>query len=535
MKLNDQSLSCNRKWKFLKVELPKFDREKIKRQTKNTPGWVHFGPGNIFRSFTAPLQQTLLNLGKCNYGIIAVAPNNREIIDKIYHPHDNLSLLVTINPDQTQYRKIIGSIVESLSFDRLDKNDWKRLEEIIVASSLQIISFTITEKGYKLYDSNGKYKEIIKQDIIAGPEKTKSFMGKIVSLLYERYINGKLPVTLLSLDNCSHNGIVLKTSVIDIAKKWESAGVIKEGFVQYICGNISFPCTMIDKITPRPSEKVQKLLENEGLEDMKFICSKYGGVYAPFVNAEKFEYLVIEDIFANSRPPLEDAGVIFTDKRTVDKVERMKVCTCLNPLHTTLAIFGCLLGYTLISDEMKDIKLKKLVEKIGIEEGMKVVTDPGIISPKAFIEECLEERFPNPSIPDTPQRIACDTSQKIGIRFGETIKEYINSPDLNVQNLVYIPLVLAGWCRYLLGIDDNGKSFKISQDPMLDKLQKYLSGVVLGKSFDVHEKLSSILSDHNIFGVNLYDVGIGYKVEQFFLEFTTNTGAVKNVLNKYLK
>ena len=109
----------------------------------------------------------------------------------------------------------------------------------------------------------------------------------------------------------------------------------------------------------------------------------------------------------------------------------MKVCTCLNPLHTSLAIFGCLLGFDLIADEMKDAALKKLVEKIGYEEGMPVVVNPGILIPKDFIKEVIEVRLPNPYIPDTPQRIASDTSQKVGIRFGETIKAYNEREDLN--------------------------------------------------------------------------------------------------------
>jgi fructuronate reductase len=181
---------------------------------------------------------------------------------------------------------------------------------------------------------------------------------------------------------------------------------------------------------------------------------------APFVNAEMPQYLVVEDVFPNGRPALEEAGVYFTDRKTVNATERMKVSTCLNPLHTALAVFGCLLGYTRISDEMKDKDLKKLVELIGYGEGMPVVSDPKIIDPLAFIKEVIEVRFPNPFIPDTPQRIATDTSQKIPIRLGETIKAYIARDDLDVKGLVGIPLVIAAWFRYLLGIDDEGKPFE---------------------------------------------------------------------------
>ena len=126
----------------------------------------------------------------------------------------------------------------------------------------------------------------------------------------------------------------------------------------------------------------------------------------PFVNAEGPQYLVIEDKFPNGRPALEKAGVYMTDRDTVNKVERMKVTTCLNPLHTALAVYGCVLGYTLIADEMKDSQLNKLVHEIGPVEGMPVVTDPGILSPADFVDEVINVRIPNPFMPDTPQRIA---------------------------------------------------------------------------------------------------------------------------------
>ena len=131
-------------------------------------------------------------------------------------------------------------------------------------------------------------------------------------------------------------------------------------------------------------------------------------------------------------------------RETVNKVEKMKVCTCLNPLHTALAVFGCLLDYKLISKEMKDKDLVSLVREIGYVEGLPVVVDPGIINPKTFIDQVLNVRIPNPFMPDTPQRIATDTSQKLAIRFGETIKAYV-AKGLDLKNLRDIPLVFAGW------------------------------------------------------------------------------------------
>ena len=160
----------------------------------------------------------------------------------------------------------------------------------------------------------------------------------------------------------------------------------------------------------------------------------------------------------------------------------MKVCTCLNPLHTCLAIFGCLLGYTLIADEMKNKDLLKLVETLGYKEGLPVVVDPGIIKPINFIDEVVKIRVPNPFMPDTPQRIACDTSQKLSIRFGETIKGYQKRSDLSLDELKVIPLVFAGWLRYLMGVNDDGQKFELSPDPLFQDVSQYVANVKIGRA-----------------------------------------------------
>jgi fructuronate reductase len=241
---------------------------------------------------------------------------------------------------------------------------------------------------------------------------------------------------------------------------------------------------------------------------------------------------VIEDVFPNGRPALEKAGVLFTNRETVDKVEKMKVCTCLNPLHTALAVFGCLLGYKRISDEMKDQDLVKLIEGIGYREGLPVVINPGIIDPKKFIGEVINVRLPNPFMPDTPQRIAADTSQKIPVRFGETLKAY-KASGKNLKDLKLIPLVFAGWLRYLLGIDDQGKPFEVSPDPLYENLAAALSGIALGHDkAALHGKLEPILSNPALFGLNLYEAGLGKQVEDHFAEMISAPGAVRKVLSR---
>jgi fructuronate reductase len=219
----------------------------------------------------------------------------------------------------------------------------------------------------------------------------------------------------------------------------------------------------------------------------------------------------------------------------VDQVEKMKVCACLNPLHTALAIFGCLLGYTRISAEMKDPDLVKLVEGIGYREGLPVVADPGILSPKQFIDEALQVRFPNPFMPDTPQRIASDTSQKLPIRFGETIKAYLADPKRDIRELKLIPLVLAAWLRYLMGLDDRGEPFTVSSDPFYHDLYPAVAGIRLGQKGPFHRELEPVLSNPVIFAVNLYQAGLGERVEACFEELVAGPGAVRAVLRRYVE
>ena len=517
-------------------KLPTFDYDKVKENTKNRPVWIHFGAGNIFRAFQANVMQNLLNQGIMDVGLIAAEGYDYEIIEKSNRPHDNLSLLATLKSDNTVEKTIVGSIMESLILDSANEAEFTRLQEIFANPSLQMASFTITEKGYSLVDGKGTLLPAIAEDYKKGPKKPDSYLGKVVSLLYTRYTSGKLPIAMVSMDNCSHNGDKLYAAVNAFAKAWCEAGLTEQGFLDYVNDSnlVSFPWSMIDKITPRPDAQVEELLAKDGIEELDAVITSKNTYIAPFVNAEECEYLVIEDKFPNGKPPIDKGGIIFTDRETVDKVEKMKVCTCLNPLHTTLAIYGCLLGYTLISEEMKNPLLKKFVEIIGYKEGLPVVINPGILDPKKFIDEVVNVRIPNPFLPDTPQRIATDTSQKLAIRFGETIKAYVKSPDLDVKHLKFIPLVFAGWLRYLMAVDDCGNSFTLSSDPLLESVTPFVADYKLSSEKKDLSKLDALLSNDKIFGVDLTAIGMAELVKNYFEELSAGTGAVKATLEKYI-
>ena len=534
MKLTDiKNGNLSAEWAEKGYELPKFDVEAVKAKTHAEPTWVHFGAGNIFRGFIAALQQRLLNEGLADRGIIAADTFDYDIIDKIYTPYDNLTMNVTLNPDGTTSREIIGSVAEGLRANSADAEMMARFKQIFTDPGLQMISFTITEKGYALYRPDGSLMPVVQADIDEGPAHARHAMSMVAALLLERFQNGAAPLAVVSMDNCSHNGEKLQASVMTVAKAWLEKGYVGQDFIDYLSdeSKITFPWSMIDKITPRPHKMVEESLEKDGIEGMTPIVTSKNTFIAAFVNAERPQYLVVEDKFPNGRPALEKAGVYLTDRETVNKTERMKVTTCLNPLHTAMSVYGCMLGYDLICAEMKDEDIVALIKRLGYVEGLPVVVDPKILDPKAFIDEVIEQRLPNPFMPDMPQRIATDTSQKVGIRFGETIKSYIaEGRDLN--SLVSIPLAIAGWLRYLLAIDDNGNAFEVSADPLKDDLQAKLAGIEFGKPETVTDQLDGILSNASIFGTDLTKTVLADKIKAYFKAEIAGPGAVRKTLHE---
>jgi len=527
MKLSNEGLKDRAAWTSKGYSVPEYNREEMIVATKEAPVWIHFGAGNLFKAYQANLMNTLLNNGKINKGIIAVEGFDKGIIDAS-RAHDDYALLATLKSDGSIDKTVIGSIAEVVFLDPTDES----IVNIFTNPSLQMASFTITEKGYALTNAAGEYLPAVAADFTRAPEKAESYLGKVTALLYDRFKKNGAPIAMVSMDNCSHNGQKLKDAMMTYVDNWVKNGIVEPAFREYVTNEekVTFPWTMIDKITPRPDKTVEELLAADGLEDLDPIKTPRGSFVAPFVNAEETEYLVIEDKFPNGRPNLEDAGVIFTDRETVNKVEKMKVTTCLNPLHTSLAVFGCLLDYKLISKEMENPDLVDMIKIIGYDEGLPVVVNPGILDPKDFIDTVINVRFGNPFMPDSPQRIATDTSQKLSVRFGETIKSYV-AEGLDLGKLSLIPMVQAGWIRYIMGIDDNGNEFEVSADPLLDEVRPVVADIKLGDQV-TEEKLRPILSNQKIYGVDLYELGLADRIVSLFNRMIAKKGAVAETIHE---
>lgn len=251
MKLSEiRSEGCDvQAWADKGYELPKFDLEAVRQKTHDEPTWIHFGAGNIFRAFPAALLQRVLDAGAYDRGVIVAEGFDYEIIDKAYRPYDNMSLLVLLKSDGSIEKRVVASVTESLKADPQFGADWDRLVEIFRKPSLQMVSFTITEKGYSVSPA----------DLERGAEP-QLIMGKVTALLYERYQAGALPITVQSMDNCSHNGDKVRSAAMAYAEAWVRAGLVPQDFLDYLKdeSKVSFPWSMIDKITPGPTPRCRR-------------------------------------------------------------------------------------------------------------------------------------------------------------------------------------------------------------------------------------------------------------------------------------
>ena len=176
----------------------------------------------------------------------------------------------------------------------------------------------------------------------------------------------------------------------------------------------------------------------------------------------------------------------------------------------------------------------KMARMVAYDEGLPVVPNPGILSPQAFVDELFNDRFPNEYLGDTNLRLAVDVSQMVGIRFGETVKAYVEKYG-DASRLTAIPLGIAGWLRYLLAVDDAGNHYELAPDPMKEELTEQLKDIAVGHPETFKDQLKPILSNERLFFTDLYKDGVGEKIETMFREMIAGPGAVKATIHKYVR
>lgn len=427
MELTQSNLSAIAK----KIPCPSYDRASLKT------GIVHIGVGGFHRSHQAYFMHRLLEkYNPLEWGICGVGLREGDrTISQVFKQQDCLYTLVTQHPDGSEKSEVIGSIHEFLL--AVDTPDL--VIDKMAHPDTKIVSLTITEGGYNFNTSTGAF-NFDNADIqheLAYPHEPKTVYGYLTAALRKRKSNGLAPFTILSCDNIQHNGHIAREMMLSFAIKQNAE------LAEWIAKEVSFPNTMVDRITPVTTPEVMEYLKtNYDLED------QWPVVCEPFIQ------WVVEDDFCNGRPPLEKVGVqIVTD---VTPYETMKI-RLLNAGHSVLGIPGAIHGYPTINTCMKDPVMAAFMRTFMDVEVTPVLGAVEGIDVEKYKDK-LEERFANPNIKDSVSRICSESSAKLPKFLIPTISENLASKG----SIKYATFILAAWCFYSdKGINEKGETLEI--------------------------------------------------------------------------
>ena len=415
--------------------VPAYDRETL------SAGIVHFGVGNFHRAHQAVYLDDLFNLGgDHDWAIVGagVLPSDAAMRDKL-KAQDYLTTVVEQDNNKTAAR-VTGPMIDIIAPDQKEA-----LIERLSDPAIRIVSMTITEGGYFI-DASGQFNPAhpaIAEDG-RNPENPKTVFGLILAGLKLRKSRGIRPFTIMSCDNIPGNGEVTENAVVGLAK------LSDPDFAHWIHGNVAFPNSMVDRITPATGTREIDILRNDfGIEDnWPVFC-------------EEFKQWVMEDKFPAGRPALEEVGVQFVPD--VAPYEHMKI-RILNGGHAAIAYPAALLDVHFVHEAMEHPLIRAFLAKLEKEEIIPII--PPV--PDTSLEEyfaLIERRFLNPKIGDTIPRLAQDGSN----RQPKFILPSTADRLANGLDIVGLSLVSALWCRYFAGTSDSGKTI-VFNDASADRL-----------------------------------------------------------------
>ena len=432
-------------------------------------GQVHLGVGAFMRAFVAHYNDAALAASGGNWGIAGVSLRQRNVYEQL-QPQDCLYTLNVRDNDHSGYR-LIGSI---RSID-VAADDPQRIIGLIAASNVQLVTMTITEKGYCTAPDSGdldRRNPVIDHDL-KDPHSPRSMPGLLVAGLQQRRKAGAGPLTIVSCDNLPDNGRRLQRAVLQFADDVDAT------LRAWIEGNARFPATMVDRITPATTTA-----------DIAQGASVIGVRDEAMVKTEPFLQWVVEDNFAAARPHWEAGGALLVADVRPYEVAKLQL---LNGPHSALAYLGYLAGFELVSDVMQDADFAAFVRTLMSREISPVTAEPAGMQHAAYIEELLR-RFENASLRHRTWQIAMDGSQKLPQRLLNTIRAQLKCGG----PIAGLSLAVAAWMRYALGRDEAGGSIDV-QDPLLDNFR----AIAAHASGDAEDIVMRFVGLQQVFGTDL--------------------------------
>jgi fructuronate reductase len=397
-------------------------------------GIVHIGVGAFHRAHQAVYIDDLL-ADHPDWAICGVSLHHPDVRDAL-QPQDGIYSLLLLG--QHIQLRVIGSIRELLCARDEPDAVLARLAD----PAVRLVTLTITEKGYCL---SGHELDVAHPDIahdLASPQTPRSAIGYVVAGLRARHRLGIAPYTVLSCDNLAENGHRLRGAVLQYAARIDTA------LADWIEAKVTFPCSMVDSITPASDEALRQRVSRElSFED------------AWPIQRETYTQWVIEDRFCNDRPPFEEAGV--TISHDIAGYDRAKL-RFLNGAHSTLAYLGSLMDIETVADAMNEPLLAGFVERLMRDAIAPAIAMPRGLDTHVYIDAILD-RFRNPAIRHLLSQIAWDGSQKLPVRLLSTIADALEAS----QPIDALCLPIAAWLHFVRRQVDRGVALV---DPLNDTL-----------------------------------------------------------------
>ena len=442
---------------------PQYDRSKLVTRC------VHLGFGAFHRAHQAVYADILAtdhhsDWGYCEVNLIG---GEQQIAD--LNQQDRLYTVAEMSADGWTTR-VVGVVNQALhaQVDGLDA-----VLDVMCQPQIAIVSLTITEKGYCHSPATGEL--MIEHPLIAAdlkqPQQPVSAVGVIVAALARRKALGLRGFSVMSCDNMPENGHVTRNVVLAYARAIDAA------LANWIEREVTFPSTMVDRIVPAVIlETLQRIAEQAGVNDPVAVA------------CEPFRQWVIEDNFVAGRPEWEKAGAELV--HDVLPFEEMKL-RMLNGSHSFLAYLGYLAGYPLINVCMEDAHFRATARALMLNEQAPTLSVKGV--DLARYADSLIARYENTALAHRTWQIAMDGSQKLPQRMLDSIRWHL----ANGSRWDLLALGVAGWMRYVHGVDEQGAAIEIS-DPLKAEIAAKVAHSEQGEA-----RVNALLELSAIFGNDL--------------------------------
>jgi D-arabinitol 4-dehydrogenase len=337
--------------------------------------------------------------------------------------------LETVTPQGDYSYTRITAIAQVLPWDA----QLTGLMAVGASAATRIISFTVTEAGYYV-DATGtldlSFADLQADlDALRAGRAGSTIYGALCGILRARMQGGAGPVTLLNCDNLRHNGERARSGLLQFIERLGDSALR-----DWVSAHTSSPNAMVDRITPRPTPAVrQRVLAATGVDDPAAVMG------------ESFIQWVIEDDFIAGRPAWETVGVEMVG--SVQAYEEAKI-RLLNATHSCIAWAGTLLGYTYIHEGTHDARIRQMAFDYVTDDVMPVLNTPEHPSPidLAAYRDVVLDRFGNPAIADTNQRVAMDGFSKIPGFIAPTLRERLARGE-SIASVAMLPALFLAYLQ----------------------------------------------------------------------------------------